>query len=75
MTPFGIFEIAPLGIVAWILGSKDLNSMAKGDMDPAGEGMTRAGKVLGIIATVLMGVGLLVATVVIGLVIANIRAF
>ncbi len=44
-------------------------------MDPAGEGMTRAGKVLGIIATVLMGVGLLVATVVIGLVIANIRAF
>ena len=49
--------------------------MARGDMDPAGEGMTRAGKVLGIIATVLMGVGLLVATVVIGLVIANIRAF
>ena len=71
----GIMLFAPLGIVAWILGSKDLNSMTRGDMDPAGEGMTRAGKVLGIIATVLMGVGLLVATVVIGLVIANIRAF
>ncbi len=71
----GVLLFAPLGIVAWILGNKDLHAMGSGNMDPSGEGMTTAGKVLGIIATVLMVVGLLVATVVIGLVIANIRAF
>ncbi|MGJ3254752.1 MAG: hypothetical protein ACFE0K_00345 [Alcanivorax sp.] len=71
----GILLFAPLGIVAWILGSKDLNAMGSGNMDPSGEGMTTAGKVLGIIATVLMVVGLLVAMVVISIIAANFRAF
>ncbi|WP_303761513.1 hypothetical protein [Alcanivorax jadensis] len=71
----GILLFAPLGVVAWILGSKDLKSMAGGNMDPSGEGMTTAGKVLGIIATVLMVIGLLVAIVVIGIIAANFRAF
>lgn len=71
----GILLFAPLGIVAWILGSKDLNAMASGNMDPSGEGMTTAGKVLGIIATVLMVIGLLVATAVLAVIAANFRVF
>lgn len=71
----GILLFAPLGIVAWILGSKDLNAMASGNMDPSGEGMTTAGKVLGIITTVLMVIGLLVATAVLAVIAANFRVF
>lgn len=45
---------APLGIVAWILGSADLKEMDAGTMDPAGRGSTNAGKICGIIGTILM---------------------
>ncbi|MDH4241328.1 MAG: DUF4190 domain-containing protein, partial [Phycisphaerae bacterium] len=37
------------GIVAWVMGNGDLKEMAAGRMDPAGEGMTKAGKICGII--------------------------
>ena len=40
-------------IPAWIMGNSDLKEMDAGTMDPAGRGMTQAGKVLGIIAVVL----------------------
>ena len=43
-----------LGIAAWIMGNEDLNKMERGQMDPSGRGLTQAGKVLGIIAIVLM---------------------
>ena len=49
--------------------------MGSGNMDPSGEGMTTAGKVLGIIATVLMVVGLLVAMAVISIIAVNFRTF
>lgn len=55
----GLLLFAPLGIAAWILGSKDLTSMRQGIMDNSGEGMTLAGRVLGILATVIMVIGLL----------------
>ena len=71
----GVLLFAPLGIVAWILGNKDLHAMGSGNMDPSGEGMTTAGKVLGIISTVLMVVGLLVAMAVISIIAANFRGF
>jgi len=41
------------GIPAWIMGSADLKEMTAGTMDPSGRGQTQAGKVLGIIGTVL----------------------
>ena len=56
----GLLMFAPLGIAAWIIGSKDLAAIRDGRMDKSGEGMTLAGKVLGIIATVLMLIGVLV---------------
>jgi len=36
-------------ILAWVMGSTDLKAMAAGQMDPTGEGLTKAGKILGII--------------------------
>ena len=41
------------GIIAWSMGSKDLREMRAGRMDPAGQGMTQAGWVCGIIGTIL----------------------
>ena len=37
------------GIIAWVMGNTDLKEMAAGRMDPAGEGMTKAGKICGIV--------------------------
>jgi hypothetical protein len=48
---------ALIGPIAWILGSWDLRSIRDGHMDPAGESITRAGQVCGIIATVLLILG------------------
>lgn len=41
------------GIVAWVMGKKDLAEMDAGLMDPSGRGLTNAGKILGIISVVL----------------------
>jgi hypothetical protein len=43
----------PLGIMALVMGRRDLKKMSQGEMDPAGEGNTRAGMICGIIGTVL----------------------
>ena len=49
------------GPIAWIMGSIDLAKIRAGEMDPSGEGMVQAGRVLGIISTVLgLGVAALV---------------
>ncbi|REJ65233.1 MAG: hypothetical protein DWQ31_19030 [Planctomycetota bacterium] len=53
----GIFVF--LGIPAWIMGRNDLHEMRAGRLDPSGEGITQAGMILGIIATSLLGLGLL----------------
>lgn len=45
------------GIAAWIMGHADLKEIKAGRMDPAGEGLTRAGWILGIIGTVLLIAG------------------
>jgi hypothetical protein len=53
---FGILSIVCcliFGIVAWVMANKDLSEMAAGRMDPAGEGMTKAGKICGIIGIAL----------------------
>jgi hypothetical protein len=45
----------PLGIVAWVLGHRDLKRMERQEMDPQGKGLTQAGWICGIIGTVLTG--------------------
>lgn len=45
----GIFTAIP----AWVMGNGDIKLMDAGAMDPTGRGMTNAGRILGIINTVL----------------------
>lgn len=49
-----------LGIIAWVMGNNDLQEMAAGRMDPTGEGLTKAGKICGMIATILFILGAIV---------------
>ena len=55
------------GIIAWIMGKNDLREMAEGRMDPAGMGMTKAGKICGMISVILtlvgFGIGLLMLVI------------
>ena len=48
------------GIIAWAMGSSDLKRMQAGTMDPSGRGLTQAGMILGIVATVIGAIGLVV---------------
>lgn len=41
------------GIIAWVMGNNDLKEMAAGKMDPAGRGLTQAGKICGMISVIL----------------------
>jgi hypothetical protein len=50
----GLVVCGPLAIVAWLLGSGDLKAMDAGTMDPAGRGTTQAGRICGIIGTILL---------------------
>ena len=55
----GLVVCGPLGIAAWVMGSGDLKEINAGTMDPAGRGSTEAGKICGIIATILMIIGVI----------------
>ncbi len=57
----GLVICGPLGIVAWVMGANDIKEMNAGTMDPSGRGMTQAGKICGIIATILMIIAILIA--------------
>jgi hypothetical protein len=50
----GLVICGPLGIAAWVMGNSDLREMDAGTMDPSGRGTTQAGKICGMIATILM---------------------
>ena len=50
----GLVVCGPLAIVAWVLGASDLKEMDAGTMDPTGRGTTNAGKICGIIGTILL---------------------
>ncbi len=53
----GLVICAPLAIPAWIMGESDLKKIRAGIMDPEGEGLTQAGRILGIIGTILCLIG------------------
>jgi hypothetical protein len=64
---FGILGILCcfiFGIVAWAMGNGDLREMDAGRMDPAGRGLTQAGKICGIVSVVLTIVGLAISMIV-----------
>ena len=54
----GLVVCMPLGIVAWVMGSGDLKKMDAGLMDPEGRSIPQAGKIIGMVATILAIVGI-----------------
>ena len=46
------------GIIAWVMGKNDLREIDAGTMDPAGRGLTNAGKICGMISVILACAGL-----------------
>jgi hypothetical protein len=58
-----------VAVVALIMGGKDLKEMDAGVMDPSGRGLTQAGRILGLVFTVLGAIGLLIslASIILGL--------
>ncbi|MGH7994377.1 MAG: DUF4190 domain-containing protein [Limisphaerales bacterium] len=56
----GLVVRAPLAIAAWVMGSGDLKQIDAGTMDPSGRGTTQAGKICGIIGTILLIIGIIV---------------
>jgi hypothetical protein len=48
------FTTVLFGPLAWILGNADLRDMREGRMDPSGAGQTNAGRIIGMIATLLL---------------------
>lgn len=57
----GLIICQPVGIAAWIMGNADLKQIAAGTMDPEGKSLTQIGKILGIIATVFLIIGIVIA--------------
>lgn len=57
----GLVICFPLGIAAWVMGNGDLREIDQGLMDPTGRSITQAGKVIGIVATVLASLSILFA--------------
>ena len=53
----GLVVCVICGIIAWVMGNNDLREMAAGRMDRTGEGLTKAGKICGMISTILAIVG------------------
>jgi len=61
----GIVVCFICGIVAWVMGNNDLREMTAGTMDPAGRGLTQAGKICGMISVILAIVGLCIWLIVV----------
>ncbi|MDB6058414.1 MAG: hypothetical protein JWO95_2258 [Verrucomicrobiales bacterium] len=59
----GLVICGPLGIAAWVMANKDLREMDAGTMDPSGRGTTNAGRICGIIATILTIIGVVLGIV------------
>ena len=50
----GLLVTCPLlTVLAWIMGNHDLRKMREGRMDPSGMGLTEAGRIIGMILTLL----------------------
>ena len=50
----GWMSCLPLSIAAWVMGNNDLRAMDAGRMDPDGRGLTQAGRILGMVACILL---------------------
>ena len=58
---FGILGIIVCGIfapIAWIMGNADISEIRAGTMDPSGEQLTNIGRILGMVGTILIVLGM-----------------
>ena len=53
----GLVTCPIIGIFAWVMGNADLQKIQAGEMDPEGRSLTQAGKICGMIASILMIIG------------------
>ena len=63
---FGILSLVVcqlFGIAAWVMANADLDEMACGRMDPSGRDMTQAGRICGIVGTVLLVIPIVVLAI------------
>lgn len=49
----GLLCCGPLSVVAWVIGQNELNAIDAGRRDPNQRGTANAGRILGIVGTVL----------------------
>jgi len=56
----GIVVCFICGIIAWVMGNNDLRQMDAGAMDPTGRGLTRAGKICGMVSCILVIIGIVI---------------
>lgn len=59
----GILGIVICGIlapIAWVMGNREIEAIDSGTRPPQNRGTANAGRILGIIGTVLLGIGIIV---------------
>jgi hypothetical protein len=56
----GIICCGPLAIVGWVIANNELAGIAAGRRTPSNEGTAKAARIVGIIGTVLWGIGIIV---------------
>jgi hypothetical protein len=57
----GLICCQVLGVVAWVMANNELEGIKAGRRNPANEGTASAARIIGIVCTVLLGIGILVA--------------
>ena len=61
----GIVVCSILAPIAWYMGNEEVTAIDAGRRDPTNRGTANAGRILGIVGTVLMGVGLVLILVIV----------
>jgi TRAP-type C4-dicarboxylate transport system permease small subunit len=55
-----------LGIVAWVMANNELEGIKSGTRNPINEGTANAARIIGIVGTVLLALGILMVLLVVG---------
>ena len=61
---FGTIPSLVCSIIAWVMATNDLKEMDSGVRDPSGRGMTKAGKICGIIGVIIQCISLVISLVI-----------
>jgi hypothetical protein len=62
----GIVICGVLGPFAWVMGKREIEAIDAGRRPPENRGTANAGKILGIIGTVLLGIGIIAIILFVG---------